>query len=229
MRKFTLAFVASAFILGATVSSPVYAHKVVVSAYAEDTFIEGEIGFSGGEMAADIVVEVFDENGEKLGETKTDEEGIFQFTPTKAVAHIFKANLGAGHIAEYRLEAEDLPESVGVASNESAADAKETSASVPSETAAPSETGTETVAPTIDQAQLQQLVSSSVSAELAKLKPVIAKAVRNETKPLRKEIAAYKEKNDMQSILGGIGYIFGLFGIGFYLVARRERSKTAAN
>ena len=39
---------------------------------------------------------------------------------------------------------------------------------------------------------------------------------------LEAEIAAYREHNDFQTILGGIGYIVGLFGLGFYLAARRR-------
>ena len=50
----------------------------------------------------------------------------------------------------------------------------------------------------------------------------IAQAVRDEMRPLRREIAAYREHNDFQTILGGIGYIVGLFGLGFYLAARRR-------
>ena len=50
----------------------------------------------------------------------------------------------------------------------------------------------------------------------------IAEAVRDELRPLRREIAAYREKNDLQTILGGIGYIVGIFGLGFYVAARRR-------
>lgn len=50
----------------------------------------------------------------------------------------------------------------------------------------------------------------------------IAEAVRDEMRPLRREIAAYREHNDFQTILGGIGYIVGLFGLGFYVAARRK-------
>ena len=57
-------------------------------------------------------------------------------------------------------------------------------------------------------------------AASADMRAMIAEAVRDEVKPLRREIAAYKEKNDLQAVLGGIGYIVGLFGIGFYLAAR---------
>ena len=50
----------------------------------------------------------------------------------------------------------------------------------------------------------------------------IARIVRDEMRPLRREIAAYREKNDLQTILGGMGYILGLFGLGFYIAARRQ-------
>ena len=46
--------------------------------------------------------------------------------------------------------------------------------------------------------------------------------LRNELRPLRQELTAYKNKSDFQSVLGGIGYIFGLFGLGFYIAARRK-------
>lgn len=50
----------------------------------------------------------------------------------------------------------------------------------------------------------------------------VAEMLRNELRPLRQEISAYREKNDLQTILGGIGYIVGLFGLAFYLAARRR-------
>ena len=61
-----------------------------------------------------------------------------------------------------------------------------------------------------------------VAGLTAEERDVIAEAVRDEIRPLRREIAAYKEKNDLQTILGGLGYILGLFGLGFYIAARRK-------
>ncbi len=95
-------------------SAPAAAHKIVAAAYAEGAEIEGEIGMSNGEMAAEgTKVEVFGPDGAKLGETVTDADGLFAFTATQRIDHIFRANLGAGHVAEVTLPAAELPESLG--------------------------------------------------------------------------------------------------------------------
>ena len=66
------------------------------------------------------------------------------------------------------------------------------------------------------------------TAPVAAIDPAqIATVVRDEMRPIRREIAALKEARDLQSILGGIGYIVGLFGLGFYLAARRKLKEQA--
>lgn len=50
----------------------------------------------------------------------------------------------------------------------------------------------------------------------------IAALIRDEIRPLRREIAAAREQANLQSVIGGIGYIVGIFGLGFYLAARRK-------
>jgi len=178
------------------------AHKIIASVYVSGSVIEGEIGFSNGDMAANIVVLVYDDANNQIGETKTDGDGFFVFTPTKSVTHVFRANLGAGHVAEARLEAEDLPE---IAAPPQAAGVI-TSAQAANVPAAP-----------VDGAA----TGNGFSKEQRLL---IAEAVRNEVRPLRREIAAYREKNDLQTILGGIGYIVGLFGLWFFIAARKQRT-----
>ncbi|RED53685.1 cobalt ABC transporter permease [Aestuariispira insulae] len=181
-------------------ATPASAHKVIASAFAEGDLIEGEIGFSNGEMATNQAVEVFAEDGRKLGDTHTDEEGFFTFQPTEQIVHIFRANLGAGHVAEYRMEIDELPD--GLAGGQ-----------------APASTGAKTVS-----APATAVISGSVAPDA--LKELVAEAVRREVKPLRREIAAYKEKNNLQSILGGIGYIIGIFGLAAYLAARRRQKQS---
>ena len=172
---------------------PALAHKVIAGVFPSGEAIEGELGFSNGDMATNQEVIVFGPDGDELGRTATDADGFFLFTPTEPVAHTFKADLGAGHLANVTMSADDVAQILGVAVATDQSPAPR-AADVP--TAAVSLTEEERAA--------------------------IAKAVRDEMRPLRREIAAYREKNDLQTILGGIGYIIGLFGLGFYLAARKK-------
>ncbi len=170
---------------------PAMAHKVIAAVFPSGSAIEGEIGFSNGEMAPDLPVQVYGPDGTLLGESTTDAEGFFTFTPTQPIAHTFRADLGAGHVADVTMSAEDVALILGVTP------------------AAPAN------APP---AQTTATGSGLTDADRAE----IARLMRDELRPLRREIAAYREKNDLQTILGGIGYIIGLFGLGFYLAARRR-------
>lgn len=89
--------------------STLHAHNVVAGAYVNGMIIEGEIGLSNGETALPgVLVEVFDLNDKKIGETQIEADGLFTFTATTAQQHILKANLGAGHVAEIIVEAEEF-------------------------------------------------------------------------------------------------------------------------
>lgn len=183
-------------------AAPAQAHKVIASVFRSGSNVEGEVGFSNGDMAANQLVEVFDGSGIKIGETRTDADGFFTFTPTQPVTHVFRANLGAGHVAEVTMDASDIAAILGKAV---------LSDPVPEQSSPTEESEGTSSVPTV-------VVAALTAAE----KDAIAEAVRDEVRPLRREIAAYKEHNDLQSILGGIGYIVGLFGLGFYLAARRK-------
>ncbi|WP_161594641.1 cobalt ABC transporter permease [Marimonas lutisalis] len=167
----------------------VWAHKVIVSVYAAGDMIEGEIGLSSGAMAGDVVVEVFDADGTKLGETVTDADGFFTYRPEQAVALHFRADLGSGHVAQAVMPVEDLPEGLRAAPAGAVPVAAQTSAAAP--------------VAAVDEAR-------------------IAEIVRDELRPLRREIAAMKDETDLRDILGGLGFIAGLFGAGFYIAARRR-------
>ncbi|GAA6164053.1 hypothetical protein NBRC116590_17570 [Pelagimonas sp. KU-00592-HH] len=175
---------------------PALAHKVIAGVFPAGDAIEGELGFSNGDMAVAQEVIVFGPDGAEIGRTITDGDGFFLFTPQQPVAHTFRADMGAGHVAEVTMPAKDVAKIMGVAAELVEAVANDT---------ATGNSATITVASLSDKERL-----------------AIAEAVRDEIRPLRREIAAYREKNDLQSILGGIGYIVGLFGLGFYIAARRK-------
>ncbi|WP_371170638.1 cobalt ABC transporter permease [Aliiroseovarius sp. 2305UL8-7] len=176
---------------------PAMAHNVIASVFPSGDAIEGEIGFSNGEMATDLAVEVFDESGAKLGETKTDADGFFLFTPTQPVTHIFRGDLGAGHIAEVIMPAAEVAGLMG----QGAADAS---------------AGASVLA---GQPQTAPVMASGLSDDA---RAEFAAMLRTELRPIRQELTAFKNKSNFQSVLGGIGYIVGLFGLGFYIAARRK-------
>lgn len=210
MRKTVCMLVAglAAVVVAAT---PAAAHKVVASTYVAGDAIEGEIGFSDGAMAVDTPVMVTAPDGRVLGETRTDGDGFFTFTPTEAVDHVFRADLGAGHVAEVVMPAAELPKAVAAGGG----------ASGPATTAVAAVAAATAVAG-------RPAAESAPAGLTPDLRDAIAVAVRDEVRPLRREIAAYKEKNDLQTILGGLGYIAGLCGVAFYLIARQRLKRAAA-
>ena len=198
---------------------PALAHKVIASVFPSGTAIEGEIGFSSGDMAVAQRVEVFDAQGNRLGETVTDNDGFFLFTPVSPVTHVFRAELGSGHVAEARLDASEVARIVGKGQSSIADSDPNPGAGA---TIAYGGTASEPAATPAAGATIAYAPTVTVAALSDEERTAIAEIVRNETRPLRQEIAAYKEKNDLQTILGGIGYIVGLFGLGFYVAARRK-------
>lgn len=184
MKFETIAVSAAAAAMLAT-AQPAFAHKVVMDAYQSGDSVEGELGFSDGTMSQDTLVEVFDASGAKIGETRTDKDGVFVYKPSVPGSLTFRANLGAGHVGTTTFAVEGAP-APAVAADASPAPA------------------------------------AASGVDVAELTRIVGEQVRREMKPLRQEIFEYKEKNDLQTILGGIGYIVGLFGIGFYVAARRK-------
>ena len=94
--------------------APVHAHKVVGGVYAIGSLIEGEAGFSNGDMAHEgTVVTVTDAQNQPLGTSVIDAQGMFQFQALKQQDHHFHIELGAGHVLNLVLSANELPDSLG--------------------------------------------------------------------------------------------------------------------
>ncbi|TEW56539.1 cobalt ABC transporter permease [Psychromonas sp. RZ22] len=179
-----------------------FAHNVVGGVYANGFEIEGEAGFSNGSMArAGTIVKVSDQSGTPLGEVKTDADGLFTFTAKKRITHVFKVNMGAGHLLTMQLPAEELPDDFGHV-----------------EATTNEETANEVVS--ISKSNLNEVALSSQITPL-----MLEKAIAKEIIPLRKEIQALKEKSGLRDILGGIGYIFGLLGLVVFLRERKLKAK----
>jgi nickel transport protein len=84
------------------------AHGLHLDVYVvEGASIEGEAYYNGAK-AVGAKVEVFAPDGRKLGETKTDENGMFTFKAEYYCDHRFVVT-DAGHRASATVPAEDLP------------------------------------------------------------------------------------------------------------------------
>ncbi|MFP4494722.1 MAG: hypothetical protein ACLFN3_02270 [Halochromatium sp.] len=179
------------------------AHKVIISAWPLANDIEGEVGFSNGQMAAPGTrIEVLGPDGESLGETEVGDDGLFRFTPSATVPHTLRADLGAGHVAETTLPVDELPASAS-ASN-----------------------GTASAEPTAradDSTPREQDTSAAIAIERDALAALVAHAVQQEIRPLRRELIRLRETQRLHEIIGGLGYIAGLFGLLFFVYARHGR------
>lgn len=219
------------------------AHNVVSGVYADGMNIEGEIGFSSGLMAeSGVVVEVFNEAGEKLGETQLDDNGLFTYTAKTVEKHIFKADLSSGHIAEMTIEADELSDAgLKLAAAGAATDAATEAVSANVVAAAGSNgvsqaanasaggfakqsagAGTQTAADNGIEAAGIVVTNAGTAISAAELQSLIRSAVAQQVRPLQKELSAYKEKVMLRDIAGGLGFIFGLFGVAAWASSRRK-------
>ena len=181
--------------------TPASAHKVVAAAYVEGATVEGEVAFSNGDVAANAKIDVFAPDGRQLHGVTADEEGFFVFEATERVDHVIRVDLGAGHVAELTVTADELPATLPGASGLVGV--------------ARAETGEGTAA--------SAAVPIAASADRAELEALIAKVVAKQIRPLQKQLLEYENKVRWHDVLGGIGYIIGLTGLAFYFLARRRR------
>jgi nickel transport protein len=194
--------------------SSVWAHNVNVYAYGEPGRIVVQGYFGGKAKAVDCAVEVLDMSGQKLGEGRTDAGGVCVFQSKDLP--LFQGDLrivlhaGAGHRAEYTLPASEIigRDSSPRVASDSTRKAKEASGKVSAVAAA--------VAP--DTRAVEKAVEDALDR---KLEPLIA-MMSNQQKLL----ADQKHRGPgLLEIVGGIGWIFGIFGVAAYFMSRTRAGK----
>ena len=85
------------------------AHRVILVVYAEGGRVFTESYFNDGKRCRDSRIEIFDSQGNKLLEGKTDNNGEFSFKPPKKTNLRIVLTAGMGHRDEYTMPAGDLP------------------------------------------------------------------------------------------------------------------------
>ncbi|WP_373356451.1 cobalt ABC transporter permease [Pseudoroseicyclus sp. CXY001] len=186
-------------------ASPAAAHNLILEAYVVGDAIEGEAFFSDGILVGDTEIDVLGPDGAALGAAMTDASGAFRFTPEAPVDHLFRLDAGSGHVAEALVAAADLPGALG----SQAEGAALTSAGAPA--------GGEATA------------ASAGPTDTPTLAALTREAIRAQTRPLRQDWALYTAKTPLPVALGGIGYILGLSGLCYYLMAWHRRRRIGAS
>jgi len=177
----------------------VFAHKVNIFAYVEGDKVYTESYFSDGKKCVESKIEVFDNQGNKLLEGLTNEEGMFSFKipPEDVIDGDLKIILTAsmGHRAEYIIRADELGDVAGLIEEKIEEPVSAVSPEISS----------------VDLKEIQSLVEDTLDE---KLEPII-----REMREIRK---SQEDRISPTEIIGGVGYIIGIFGIIAYFLSRKK-------
>lgn len=175
------------------------AHKVSAYVYREGDKVIGECYFVDGAPCKNSKVEVYDKEGRKIVETVTDEKGNFSFKTSNKDELKIVIPAGEGHRAEYTLAALEQV----TAKNEI------------------KKTGTQQSR----QAQELKLPESLIKKD--ELRQIINEAMDSKLQGLQNEVRNIRKQLDTinyRDIIGGIGYIFGVWGLIMMLKGKKNAS-----
>ena len=190
-RKLIIRCTLLCVLLTATTSAAL-AHRVNIFAYVEGATVYTESYFSDGTKVKGGIVEVYDSQGNKLLEGRTNEKGEFNFKPPREDDLRIVLQAGMGHRNTYNLPADEVSGSAG--------------REKPQEQEAEKVTVEETLAVDLD--QIKEIIDTSLDE---KLKPVMRELAKMQQRRI-----------SLTEVIGGIGYIFGIMGIIFYFMSKKK-------
>lgn len=189
----SLAFLTLLLLMPASV---VFAHKVNIFAYVEGDTVYTESYFPDGTKVKDGIVEVYDSQGTKLLEGKTDENGEFNFKPPKKDDLKIVLIASMGHKNSYTLSADEL---AGIIASEKAQEPE----SIESE---------------------KNFLPNQINLE--QIKRIIDSSLDERLKPIMKQLTKAQQKEvSFIEVIGGIGYIFGIMGIILYFANKKKKGE----
>ena len=187
-------------------SAEAIAHRVNLFAWVEGDAVQAEAKFSGGARAMNARITATDKaTGKLIASGTTDGKGAWHFAldaKTRSAAHdiLLVIDAGEGHRNEWTVPASDFAQGAAAPEPPSGQPAQEP-ALQPSAGPAPGVC--------VSRAELEAIVSRALDARLA---------------PVMRAVAENRDEGPkLSEIVGGIGWIVGLFGIAAYL--RRRRSE----
>ena len=208
--RFVVYFIITVMGLGFLVE-PAFAHKVTIFAWVEGDTVFTQSKFSGGRKAQDSSVVVYDMEGNRLLEGKTDAKGEFAFKVPKKTGLKVVLKASMGHLAEWVIPAEEII----AAARKRTSGPQETptqsaAKAAPPRSAAVEPGGIEPVPAPVDlqRQELQKMIDESLDRKIA---------------PIANMLASLTNRGPgLTEIMGGIGYIFGLVGVALYIASRKR-------
>jgi len=188
----------------------VSAHNVTVFAWVDGDTIHSQSKFSGGKRVKNAPILVYDFKDVLLLEGKTDENGMFSFKIPKKTALKIVLKASMGHLAVWKLRAEELDEA------ESKTAAEPTGMKAPLETKSGSvdiQEKSESSGPTkisLERQEIEKIINASLDKKLAPITEILADSIQRGP--------------GFTEIMGGIGYIFGLVGVALYFANRKRKT-----
>ena len=195
----------TALVLALLMHTTALAHRVNVFAYVENGEVVVECSYSKSKRVNRGAIEVLSlHSGETLLTGETDEAGHFRF-PVPEAARAAGSGLrivlkaGEGHQNEWVVDAAEF---LAAGSGPAIAPAAQ-------QGTGETETPTSAAAPAsgmLSRADVEEIVNAALDAKLA---------------PIRRAVLERAEDGPgMREIIGGIGWIFGLVGVGAYFKSR---------
>lgn len=170
------------------------AHRVNIFTQVEGDSVIGQCYYNDGTPVRQQKVEISKLSGGKLLELETDSAGYFRFAPPVKVDLKIVLYAGMGHQSEVTIKASDLPE------------VKKIKVEKPKVVNKAIEAKEEK--PAVDEESIRRIVEDVVEEKFNALRELIVKQQRSIS---------------LITIIGGIGYILGIFGLLSFLRSRKKQ------
>lgn len=192
-------------------AAPTEGHRVTIFAWIEGMEVHTVSKLAGGPKVVGAPVSVHAPDGTRLIEGKTDEDGRFSFSIPRPTGLDIVLDAGAGHQAEWHLPENKVKKAFGRSGRDSSEPQVREVGRRGGET---EDTGTTGIVSSVQQ-------SPCMSVE--EVREIVREAVAHEMNPVMTYIAESRSEGpDLAAVFGGAGYIIGLFGIYFYMAAKRR-------
>lgn len=193
-------------------ASPAQAHRVLVYAYADGDILHTESKFVGSGAVQQGQVQILDQKtGRTLLSGTTDDQGKFSCKiPPEIAAQrldlLIVVEASMGHRGEWPLKAESYLSGAATAAPAATSGTSTARALAPPPPAAAPDAMTAAV----DRQVLEETLNKALERQLSPIKAMLAESQRHQP--------------TLTDIIGGIGYIMGIFGLLAYFQSRRKRN-----